>query len=65
MSIPGYVGEIKSGSVDGCIVVVVAWQPSLADIQKMIDGHPIYLSCIGGLTPHFLTMDFHSATHPA
>lgn len=65
MKISAYVGEITQGSVDGLAVVVVAWKPNQEDIQRMIQGHPIYLSTMGGLLPHFLTTDFHSATHPA
>lgn len=65
MAVPAYVGEVKQGSVDGVTIVVVAWQPNAQDIKRIIEGNPIYLSCVGGLPPHFLTTDFHSATHPA
>lgn len=65
MKIHAHVGQVRSGSVDGALQVVVAWQPDASDIAKIIAGNPIFLSCIGGLPPHFLTTDFHSATHPA
>ena len=65
MTIPAFIGETKSGSCDGALLVIVAWKPTLAEIQAMIDGAPIFLSCLGGLPPHFLTVDFNQATHPA
>lgn len=60
----GYVGIISGGSVDGSTVVVVAWKPSLEELNRLIEGAPIFLTCMGGLPPHFLTTDFHNATHP-
>lgn len=60
-----YWGEIQGGSLDGQRVVVVAWQPSPEEIAAIQAGKPVFLSTIGGLPPHFLSTDFHTATHPA
>jgi hypothetical protein len=65
MRIPAFSGTVERGAVEGAPIVVVAWQPTSEDIAAMRLGSPIYISMIGGLAPHFLTTDFHSATHPA
>jgi hypothetical protein len=64
MAIPGFVGVVERGSVEGAQVVVVAWKPSPQEIEALSNGSPIFLSCLGGLPPHFLSTDFHAATHP-
>lgn len=64
-AIPAHVGIIQGGSMDGSIQVVVAWKPSAEEIDAIIEGKPVFLSVIGGLPPHFLTTNFHAATHPA
>lgn len=65
LTIPAYQGIVTGGSVDGSPIVVVAWKPSPQELADLVAGKPIFLSCIGGLPPHFLSTDFHSATHPA
>lgn len=57
-SIPAFCGEVKEGNIDGAIVVVVAWKPSEDDLFNLNNGQPVFLSCIGGLPPHFLTTVF-------
>jgi len=64
-TVAAYVGQIERGSVEGMSVVVVAWQPTPAELEVLNAGGAIFLSVIGGLPPHFLTTDFQSATHPA
>jgi len=64
-TIPGYVGSIRGGSLDGSAVVVVAWMPDEKDLEDLKNGKPIYLSCIGGLPPHLIGMDFNAVTNPA
>ena len=64
-TIPAYQGTVEGGSVDGCKQVVVAWRPTDQEIDDIVMGKPVFISMIGGLSPHFLTTDFHSATHPA
>lgn len=59
------VQQILGGSCDGLPQVVVAWQPSLEEVELIRQGKPIYLSVIGGLPPHYLTMNLYAATHPA
>jgi hypothetical protein len=63
--VSAYAGTIRGGSLDGDPVVVVAWQPSAQDIELIAQGNPIFLSCVGGLPPHFLSMSFKQATNPA
>lgn len=53
-----YAAQISSGSLDGAIVVVTAWQPDPIDIARIAAGEPVYLSVIGGLPPHFLSTNF-------
>ena len=65
MTIPAYVGEVVGGSVDGVRLVVVAWRPTAAELEDLNNGGEIYLSCIGGLPPHFLTTKFKEAVKPA
>ena len=65
MTISAFVGQVVGGSVDGCQVVVTAWRPTEQELADIIAGKPIFFSSIGGLPPHFLTTDFHQATHPS
>jgi hypothetical protein len=65
MTIHAYHGQVVGGSVDGSLIVVTAWKPSPDQIEAMKQGRPILLSFIGGLPPHFVSTDFHAATHPA
>ena len=64
-SIPALTGEIVGGDLDGSSFVVVAWKPSIQDIQKIMEGEPIYLTCLGGLPPHCMTMSLEEATFKA
>lgn len=65
MTIPAYLGAIERGSMEGAPIVVVAWRPHQADLERLAAGQPIFLSVVGGLPPHFLTTSFEEATHPA
>lgn len=60
-SIEGFAEKIIGGPLDGAPIMVVAWQPSPEDIEQMEQGKPIYLTMIGGLAPHFLSMSFEQA----
>lgn len=64
-TIHGYVGQIKSGSCDGCDQTVVAYRLSIEEIEWLRRNPVLYLSMIGGLAPHFLSFSFEQATHPA
>jgi hypothetical protein len=64
-TIYAHVTKANGGSCDGATVVVVAWKPTIEELAKLNSGGLIYLSCSGGLPPHFLCTDFHAATHPA
>ena len=63
-SIDVYQGVVRGGSCDGSIMIITAWVPSAEDIQRMAAGHPIFLTCLGGLPPHFLSTDFQIASNP-
>lgn len=65
LTIPAYQGEIHGGSCDGLKQVVVGYELTEEEIQNLIDGKILYVSMLTGLMPHYLSFDFHSATHPA
>lgn len=62
--IPAWQGTAQGGSCDGQPIIVVAWAPSEAELERIAAGCPIFLTMFGGLSPHMLSTDFHSATHP-
>lgn len=64
-TIHAYQGRVARGSVEGSLLVVVAWKPSEAELAALNAGAPIFLSCIGGLPPHFLCTSFAEAVNPA
>jgi hypothetical protein len=64
-AIPAYLGETRTGSCDGERCVVVAWKPDERELAAIAAGAPIFLTCLGGLPPHFLTTNFTEATNPA
>jgi hypothetical protein len=62
--IEAFLETVPSGNnLEGASMVVVAWKPSPEEIQDLIDGGQIYLSCLGGLPAHFLTTKFKEATY--
>ena len=63
-SIPAFMGDVKSGSCEGAPLVVTAWKPNAQELADIINGKPIFFTCLGGLPPHFITTDFVSATNP-
>jgi len=65
LTISAYHGVVRGGSVDGSPLVVTCWQPTPEELARLNAGGPIYLSFIGGLPPHFVTVSFEEATHPA
>jgi hypothetical protein len=64
-TISAYVSQVKSGSCNGAVQVVVAWKPTEDEIRQIVLGAPIFPTCLGGLPPHFLTTNFSQATTPA
>jgi len=60
-----YVGEVRRGSVEGARQVITAWQPDERERAAIAAGSPVFLSCLGGLPPHFLTTNFAEANNPA
>lgn len=57
-----YAGEINRGSLEGSPIVVTAWKPLPHELLMLNDGHPVFLTVIGGLPPHMLSTDFKTAT---
>lgn len=64
-SIPAFEHEVVGGSCDGVKQVIVAWKPTEQELQKIIEGNPIFISMMGGLAPHYPSMSFQEATNPA
>lgn len=60
-SIRVFVGRVEGGSCDGADQVITAWQPSEEEIAMIAAGAPVFLSCLGGLPPHYLTTSFEHA----
>lgn len=57
-TIPAFVGKM-GGNLDGLSSVVVAWELTDEDIETLKNGDRlIYLTCLGGLPPHMLSVGF-------
>lgn len=56
--------EIVGGAFDGVPLVTVAWMPTAEELAELNAGNPVFLSCIGGLPPHYLTTSFSKAVTP-
>lgn len=65
MRVSAYRGEAEQGSVDGLELIVVAWRPDDEELERIKNGSPIFLTCMGGLLPHFLSTRFEEAINPA
>ena len=65
--IRGFVGQFTGGCVDGAPIFVSCWQPTPAEIEEIKTGKPIFISFmhLGGLPPHYPSLSFEEATHPA
>jgi hypothetical protein len=61
-TVHAYIGEIKRGNLDGCMFVVTAWTPSEEELKELNAGSPVFLTCVGGLPPHFITTNFQNAS---
>lgn len=61
MTIHAYLGKVVGCSIDGADQVITAWKPTADELALLNAGQPVFLSCIGGLPPHFITCDFESA----
>lgn len=63
--LPAFQGTVEGGSMDGSTIVVVAWKPAAEELEVLNQGGVIYLSCIGGLPPHYLCTGFQEAINVA
>lgn len=57
-SISSFTGQIQGGNLDGAPTFSVAWKPSLEELEAIALGEPVFLTVIGGMPPHFLTVGF-------
>jgi hypothetical protein len=64
-TIPVFVSTVNRGSCEGARLVVAAWKPTPDELRQLNDGNPVFLSCLGGLPPHFLTTNLAEACNPA
>jgi hypothetical protein len=64
-TIPAFVSKVQRGSCEGAALVVTAWKPTPDELRQLNDGNPVFLSCLGGLPPHFLTTNLAEACNPA
>lgn len=64
-TVEAFMGPVRGGSLDGARMVVTAWKPTDVELALLQAGHPIFLTFIGGLPPHYVSLDFQTATHPA
>ena len=53
--------EIIGGPFDGTVQIVVAWQPTLEEIEEIKSGKPVFIACLGHLPPHYVCTDFGTA----
>jgi len=58
-------GEISGGTLDGSPMVVTAWKPNAAELEVLNAGGPVFLTFIGGLPPHRVSVLFETAIQPA
>lgn len=63
--IRAFTHQVAGGSCDGSAQVVVGWKPDARELAIMNEGGIIYISMLGGLAPHYPSMSFYEATHPA
>lgn len=61
MSIRAFRGELASGPLDGVTIVVTAWRPTDEERRIIAEGGDLYLTCVGGLPPHLLSVSFANA----
>lgn len=59
-----YCGAIAGGPLKGTKVAVTAWRPTTEELLRLNAGGSLYVSTLGGLAAHYVTVDFHEATHP-
>lgn len=61
--ISAFKGTIPTGNLEGAQFVVVAWRLSAEELEIISRTHMVYLCCLGGLPPHFLSLNFETATY--
>jgi hypothetical protein len=64
-TIPGFIGQVARGSVEGSTLVITRWLPSPEELEDLNAGRGIFISFLGGLPPHLLTTSFEAATNLA
>jgi hypothetical protein len=60
-TIKAFRGKVNAGNLDGADFVVTAWKPTEEELKQLNEGNAVFLTCLGGLPPHFLTTSFEEA----
>lgn len=56
-------GKVVGGTLDGANFVITAWKPDARELGLLNAGQPVFLTCIGGLPPHHLSVTFEEASN--
>lgn len=62
-TIHAHVHEVQGGGNDGIVSVTCAWLPSAKDLERIMNGGPIFVTMFGGLAPHCITSSFEDAAN--
>ena len=63
-AIRGRILQVNTGPLDGLAVAVVAYKPSPLDVSRILAGEPIYISFLGGVAPHYVSVSLEDAINP-
>lgn len=64
-TISAYVGQAMRGSCEGAKLIVVAWKLDEDELSFLQENKIMYLTMLGGLAPHYLSLTFEQAKNPA
>lgn len=64
-TIPAYKAQVKGGTCDGATQVVVCYHLTPEEREVIASTGTLFITMLGGLAPHFPSLTFHDATHPA
>jgi hypothetical protein len=62
---PAWVGDAEGGSLDGLRMAVCAYKLDEHELKEILEGGYIYVTMVGGLSMHYMSTNFHDATHPS
>lgn len=64
-TVRAFLGHIRAGTCKGNKLCITAWKPNAQELALLNKGQPIFVSFIGGMPPHFLTVTWGQAISPA